>query len=128
MAISRPRTPSRPAFVGRFGSCAKDRAERTPRELRGAMLRPFLGPRSSSFERLKRCCVLRMADCGLRRIAARTGRGQIADCTLGTLQCKDARFIGSFIQSLSHSCERPFGPQMTEVFSETFRRSPAPVI
>eukprot|EP00969_Alexandrium_andersonii_P329970 14582362-Alexandrium_andersonii.AAC.1 len=32
-----------------------------------------------------------MADCGLRRIAAPTGLGWIADCTSGTLQCKDAR-------------------------------------
>eukprot|EP00969_Alexandrium_andersonii_P126356 5585063-Alexandrium_andersonii.AAC.1 len=31
-----------------------------------------------------------MADCGLRRIAALTGFGRIADCTLGTLRCKDA--------------------------------------
>eukprot|EP00969_Alexandrium_andersonii_P089368 3944836-Alexandrium_andersonii.AAC.1 len=31
-----------------------------------------------------------MADCGLRRIEALTGIGRIADCTLGTLRCKDA--------------------------------------
>eukprot|EP00969_Alexandrium_andersonii_P363810 15462723-Alexandrium_andersonii.AAC.1 len=66
-------------------------AERTPRELRRPRLRPFLGPRSSRFERLKRVCIFRMADCGLRRIAALTGLGWIADCALGTLQCKDAR-------------------------------------
>eukprot|EP00969_Alexandrium_andersonii_P242175 10696466-Alexandrium_andersonii.AAC.1 len=32
-----------------------------------------------------------MADCGLRRVAARTGLWRIPDCILGTLQCKDAR-------------------------------------
>eukprot|EP00969_Alexandrium_andersonii_P189362 8365858-Alexandrium_andersonii.AAC.1 len=35
-----------------------------------------------------------MADCGLRRIAALTGRGRTADCTTGTLQCKDASPLG----------------------------------
>eukprot|EP00969_Alexandrium_andersonii_P325685 14390281-Alexandrium_andersonii.AAC.1 len=38
LAISRfrdLRTPSRPAFVGRFGISTKNGAERTPRELRG---------------------------------------------------------------------------------------------
>eukprot|EP00969_Alexandrium_andersonii_P331303 14643250-Alexandrium_andersonii.AAC.1 len=40
-------------LVGRFGICAKSGAECTPRELRGQILRPSLGPRSSSFERLK---------------------------------------------------------------------------
>eukprot|EP00969_Alexandrium_andersonii_P261146 11545027-Alexandrium_andersonii.AAC.1 len=33
-ALSRPRTPSKPPFVGRFGICARNGAERTPRELR----------------------------------------------------------------------------------------------
>eukprot|EP00969_Alexandrium_andersonii_P177317 7841148-Alexandrium_andersonii.AAC.1 len=32
-----------------------------------------------------------MADCGLRRIGALTGLGWIANCTLDTLLCKDAR-------------------------------------
>eukprot|EP00969_Alexandrium_andersonii_P154244 6818632-Alexandrium_andersonii.AAC.1 len=32
-----------------------------------------------------------MADCGLRRIAVLTSLGRIADFTLGTRQCKDAR-------------------------------------
>eukprot|EP00969_Alexandrium_andersonii_P120306 5318509-Alexandrium_andersonii.AAC.1 len=32
-----------------------------------------------------------MADCGLRRAAAWTGLGRIADCTLGALQRTDAR-------------------------------------
>eukprot|EP00969_Alexandrium_andersonii_P263509 11647026-Alexandrium_andersonii.AAC.1 len=32
-----------------------------------------------------------MADCGLRRLAPLMGIGRIADCTLGTLQRKDAR-------------------------------------
>eukprot|EP00969_Alexandrium_andersonii_P171666 7588468-Alexandrium_andersonii.AAC.1 len=59
------------------------------RGLQGAMLRPFLGPRSSRFERLKRFCILRMTDCGLRRIAAQTSIGRIADYTLDPLQCKD---------------------------------------
>eukprot|EP00969_Alexandrium_andersonii_P032299 1410281-Alexandrium_andersonii.AAC.1 len=30
-----------------------------------------------------------MADCRLRPIAALTGLGRIADCTLGAMQCKD---------------------------------------
>eukprot|EP00969_Alexandrium_andersonii_P124944 5522621-Alexandrium_andersonii.AAC.1 len=64
-------------------------AEHTARELRGPMLRP-LGLRSSSFERVRRCCILRKADCGLRRIAALTGLRRIADGKLGTLQSKDA--------------------------------------
>eukprot|EP00969_Alexandrium_andersonii_P294961 13038020-Alexandrium_andersonii.AAC.1 len=34
MAISRPRTRSRPAFVGRFVPSVQRDAERTPRELR----------------------------------------------------------------------------------------------
>eukprot|EP00969_Alexandrium_andersonii_P263262 11637202-Alexandrium_andersonii.AAC.1 len=33
-----------------------------------------------------------MADCGLRRIAARTGLGLIAECTLGTLRCGGLTF------------------------------------
>eukprot|EP00969_Alexandrium_andersonii_P323059 14274417-Alexandrium_andersonii.AAC.1 len=45
------RQPAR--FVGGIGIRAKKGAERTPRELREPTLRPFLGPRSSSFERLK---------------------------------------------------------------------------
>eukprot|EP00969_Alexandrium_andersonii_P304396 13455341-Alexandrium_andersonii.AAC.1 len=32
-------------FVGRFGACARNGAECTPRELRGPILRPFSGPR-----------------------------------------------------------------------------------
>eukprot|EP00969_Alexandrium_andersonii_P055671 2453808-Alexandrium_andersonii.AAC.1 len=48
--------PARPParFAGRFGNCAKNGTERTPPELQGLHLRSFLGPRSSSFERLKR--------------------------------------------------------------------------
>eukprot|EP00969_Alexandrium_andersonii_P305971 13525634-Alexandrium_andersonii.AAC.1 len=49
-----PRTPREappahpPArFVGRFGICAKNGADRTPPELQGPILRPCLGPRSS---------------------------------------------------------------------------------
>eukprot|EP00969_Alexandrium_andersonii_P171282 7571582-Alexandrium_andersonii.AAC.1 len=78
-----------PVFVGGFGICTKSGTERTRRELRGANLR-FLGPRSSSSECLERLCTFRMADCGLRRIGAPTGLGQIVDCTLGTLRCKGA--------------------------------------
>eukprot|EP00969_Alexandrium_andersonii_P321087 14187976-Alexandrium_andersonii.AAC.1 len=47
--------PARPParLIGRFGICAHSGAERTPPELRGSILRPLRGPRSSSFERLK---------------------------------------------------------------------------
>eukprot|EP00969_Alexandrium_andersonii_P354369 15442007-Alexandrium_andersonii.AAC.1 len=83
---SRPRTPSITAFVGGFWICAKNGADRTPRELRGPILRPFLGPRNSRCERLKRSCILRMVDGELRRIAALTGLARIADCTLGTFR------------------------------------------
>eukprot|EP00969_Alexandrium_andersonii_P111815 4938340-Alexandrium_andersonii.AAC.1 len=62
-----------PAFVRRFRICAGHRSEGTHRELRRPVLRPFLGPRSSSLERLKRCLMFGKADCGLRRIAALTG-------------------------------------------------------
>eukprot|EP00969_Alexandrium_andersonii_P183440 8105873-Alexandrium_andersonii.AAC.1 len=41
-------------FFGRFGICANSGAESTPPELQGSTLRPFLGPRSSGFERLER--------------------------------------------------------------------------
>eukprot|EP00969_Alexandrium_andersonii_P340421 15046901-Alexandrium_andersonii.AAC.1 len=40
-------------------------------------------PGSNSWRRF---CMLRMADCGLGRIAALTSLGRIADCTLGTLR------------------------------------------
>eukprot|EP00969_Alexandrium_andersonii_P166148 7341487-Alexandrium_andersonii.AAC.1 len=59
------------------------------RELRRQMLRPFLGPRSSSSERLKRCCMFCMADCGLGWAAALPGIERLAGCTLGAMQCKD---------------------------------------
>eukprot|EP00969_Alexandrium_andersonii_P135495 5993683-Alexandrium_andersonii.AAC.1 len=58
----------------RFETCANNGTERTPRELP---------------ERLKRCCVSHMADCGLRWIAALTGLEWVVDCTLGALQRKD---------------------------------------
>eukprot|EP00969_Alexandrium_andersonii_P175190 7748124-Alexandrium_andersonii.AAC.1 len=45
-------SPSIPTVVARFGSGANDYAEFTPRVLWGPVLRPFLGPRSSSPERL----------------------------------------------------------------------------
>eukprot|EP00969_Alexandrium_andersonii_P074004 3263947-Alexandrium_andersonii.AAC.1 len=69
--------------------CIRDR--RTPWELRKPILTPSLGPRGSSSERPRRCCMFRMADCGLRRIAALTGLEPIAECTFGPLQCKDPR-------------------------------------
>eukprot|EP00969_Alexandrium_andersonii_P219373 9688607-Alexandrium_andersonii.AAC.1 len=67
---SQPRAVSSPAVVGRFGICVKSAAERPLRELRGPILRPFLGPRSSRFERLTRFRIFRMADCRLGRVAA----------------------------------------------------------
>eukprot|EP00969_Alexandrium_andersonii_P126386 5586589-Alexandrium_andersonii.AAC.1 len=53
------------------------------------LLRPFLGPCSSSAERLKRLCMFRRADCGFGRIAAMTGLERIAECDLGALRCND---------------------------------------
>eukprot|EP00969_Alexandrium_andersonii_P192906 8521421-Alexandrium_andersonii.AAC.1 len=55
------------------------------------MLRPFLGPRSSCFKRLKQLRIFRKADGGLRRVAALTGIERIAGCTLDPSQCKDYR-------------------------------------
>eukprot|EP00969_Alexandrium_andersonii_P111340 4916441-Alexandrium_andersonii.AAC.1 len=46
--------------MGRFGICAKSGAERTPRELRGPILRSVLGPRSSGSERLKQLCMFQV--------------------------------------------------------------------
>eukprot|EP00969_Alexandrium_andersonii_P086828 3829409-Alexandrium_andersonii.AAC.1 len=40
-------SPSIHAFVGRFGFCTGTCRAHTPRELRGPILRPLLGPRSS---------------------------------------------------------------------------------
>eukprot|EP00969_Alexandrium_andersonii_P218608 9655961-Alexandrium_andersonii.AAC.1 len=37
VAISRPRTPSIHIFVARFRLCARDGAERSPRELQGPL-------------------------------------------------------------------------------------------
>eukprot|EP00969_Alexandrium_andersonii_P370175 15476715-Alexandrium_andersonii.AAC.1 len=54
--------------------------ERTPRELREPILRPLLGSRSSSSERLQELCMFGRASCGLRRIAALTVRVPIVDC------------------------------------------------
>eukprot|EP00969_Alexandrium_andersonii_P138544 6127066-Alexandrium_andersonii.AAC.1 len=45
LAMSRLSTPSITRFATRFGICARHGAERTPQELRGPILRPFLGPR-----------------------------------------------------------------------------------
>eukprot|EP00969_Alexandrium_andersonii_P293729 12982700-Alexandrium_andersonii.AAC.1 len=43
-----------------------------------------------------------MADCGFRRTGALTGLGRIADCTLGTLQCKDARLLTEWAGASLH--------------------------
>eukprot|EP00969_Alexandrium_andersonii_P167532 7405786-Alexandrium_andersonii.AAC.1 len=82
---------------------------------------PFLGPRSSRFERLKIFCSSRRADCGLRRIGALTSLGRIADCTLGTRRCKDAspRHAQSFqqtaraLRSSAELCRTLHGPVPT---------------
>eukprot|EP00969_Alexandrium_andersonii_P023522 1026955-Alexandrium_andersonii.AAC.1 len=60
----------------------------------GDQFEAALGPRSSSSECLRRFCMFRMADCGLRRIAALTGSGRIADCTLGLISLRFARMVG----------------------------------
>eukprot|EP00969_Alexandrium_andersonii_P372961 15482914-Alexandrium_andersonii.AAC.1 len=75
--MARPRNLSVPAFVSRFGICAHSAALQAPD------LRLPLGPRSSSSERLKQCCISGRVDCGLRRVAAPMGLARIADCTLG---------------------------------------------
>eukprot|EP00969_Alexandrium_andersonii_P147261 6511860-Alexandrium_andersonii.AAC.1 len=67
--------------ISGFGTCANTCEERTPRELRGPVLRPFLGPRSSSSERLKHSCAFGRADCRLGRLAALAGLERVADCT-----------------------------------------------
>eukprot|EP00969_Alexandrium_andersonii_P123158 5443611-Alexandrium_andersonii.AAC.1 len=64
-----------------FGICADNAAGHTPRELRTLISRPVLGPRSSSSERLKRSCVLHMAECELRRVAVLMSLEWTADCT-----------------------------------------------
>eukprot|EP00969_Alexandrium_andersonii_P128501 5678487-Alexandrium_andersonii.AAC.1 len=38
-------TPRSAVFVGSFGMCTENGAERTPRELQGPILRSFPGPR-----------------------------------------------------------------------------------
>eukprot|EP00969_Alexandrium_andersonii_P161183 7123159-Alexandrium_andersonii.AAC.1 len=48
------------------------------------MMRSFLGPHRSTFERLKQARMFGRADCGLRWTAVLTGLERIADCTLGT--------------------------------------------
>eukprot|EP00969_Alexandrium_andersonii_P012356 538615-Alexandrium_andersonii.AAC.1 len=58
------------------------------------MSRPLLGPRGSRFERVKRFCILRIAECGLRRIAVLKCRGRIADYTLVTLRSKSKGLRG----------------------------------
>eukprot|EP00969_Alexandrium_andersonii_P208347 9202280-Alexandrium_andersonii.AAC.1 len=54
-------------------------------------LRPFLGPRSSSSEHLKRFAStpLGRAYYGLRWIAALAGLERIADCIADALRCED---------------------------------------
>eukprot|EP00969_Alexandrium_andersonii_P249946 11046287-Alexandrium_andersonii.AAC.1 len=86
---------------------AREVAQITPlASWRGAMLRPFQGPRSSRFERVKRLCMFRMADCGLWRSAALTGLGRIADCTLDPLLCKCARTSAAALGSSPSSSLR----------------------
>eukprot|EP00969_Alexandrium_andersonii_P268944 11886999-Alexandrium_andersonii.AAC.1 len=71
-------------FVARPGICAKSGVERTRRELRGPIVWPFLGPRSSSFERFMR---LRMFSIREHQGALRSsGEFQKAPESLGTLQ------------------------------------------
>eukprot|EP00969_Alexandrium_andersonii_P020823 909738-Alexandrium_andersonii.AAC.1 len=82
----RDRDPHRTlALVGRFGIGANNCAQCTLRELRGPILRPFLGLCGSSSERLPHLCMLGWADCGLRQIAALAGRERIADYVPGSL-------------------------------------------
>eukprot|EP00969_Alexandrium_andersonii_P266015 11757299-Alexandrium_andersonii.AAC.1 len=57
----------------------------------GTDFEAFHGPAQFQVRTPERFCILRMADWGLSRIAALAGLGQIADCTLGALRCKDAR-------------------------------------
>eukprot|EP00969_Alexandrium_andersonii_P168829 7461418-Alexandrium_andersonii.AAC.1 len=45
------------SLIATIGFSNQNGAERTPRELRGPILRSFLGPRGSRFERLKRSCM-----------------------------------------------------------------------
>eukprot|EP00969_Alexandrium_andersonii_P344047 15206819-Alexandrium_andersonii.AAC.1 len=45
-----------------------------------------------------------MADCPFWRIGALTGLGRIADRTLGTLRCEDARVR---VHASSHSMRKP---------------------
>eukprot|EP00969_Alexandrium_andersonii_P368202 15472368-Alexandrium_andersonii.AAC.1 len=60
-ASDHPRSPRSRADSA---SARNNGADRAPRELRRPLLRPFLGQRISSFERLKRCCFVCKADCG----------------------------------------------------------------
>eukprot|EP00969_Alexandrium_andersonii_P166340 7349769-Alexandrium_andersonii.AAC.1 len=65
-----PRSPlgtsrTTPVIV-RFGINASNGAECTPRELQGSVLRPFLGPRNSSSERVTKCCTF---GCSPNRLA-----------------------------------------------------------
>eukprot|EP00969_Alexandrium_andersonii_P147140 6506434-Alexandrium_andersonii.AAC.1 len=57
-----------PVLVGRFGICKESGPDRTSRELQGPILRTFLGPCSSSSERLNQFCIFGRVDCGARRI------------------------------------------------------------
>eukprot|EP00969_Alexandrium_andersonii_P000332 15069-Alexandrium_andersonii.AAC.1 len=70
---------------------------------------------------MERVCILRMVDCALRRIAALACLGRIADCTLGTLRCKDARPL--------LFCLRPLfiaPPPRTCSVDPNFKARPAP--
>eukprot|EP00969_Alexandrium_andersonii_P274502 12132392-Alexandrium_andersonii.AAC.1 len=48
--------PAWAPLVAAIGLSAQESTEGTPRQLRGPLLRPFPGRRSSSSERLKPCC------------------------------------------------------------------------
>eukprot|EP00969_Alexandrium_andersonii_P170264 7528209-Alexandrium_andersonii.AAC.1 len=62
-----------------------------PAEASGTDFEAVPGSRSSSSERLKRVCSFRMADCGLRRVAAPAGLDRIPDRTSDTVHWKDPR-------------------------------------
>eukprot|EP00969_Alexandrium_andersonii_P351038 15434564-Alexandrium_andersonii.AAC.1 len=55
----------------------------------GAAFEDVSGPAQFKLRTPEAILYFRRADCGLRRIAALTSRGRIADCTLGSVPCKD---------------------------------------
>eukprot|EP00969_Alexandrium_andersonii_P353610 15440297-Alexandrium_andersonii.AAC.1 len=80
------RTRRAAAFVGRFGICTNNGADTTPWELLGPILKSFLGPRSSSSERLKQFCIFQVA---------RAPQVQNGTCALAPLCSCDRSGIGS---------------------------------